>query len=43
MISKTFQYLEFRSLKFNELVYPKKQKMCEKLCVVLEGNIVDKK
>ena len=43
MISKTFQYFEFRSLKFNELVYPKKQKMCEKLCVVLEGNIVDKK
>ena len=43
MISKTFQYFEFRSLKFNELVYPKKQKMCEKLCVVLEGNIIDKK
>jgi len=43
MISKTFQYFEFRSLKFNELVYPKNQKICEKLCVVLEGNIIDKK
>ena len=43
MISKTFQFFSFRSLKFNELVYPKKQKICEKLCVVLEGNIVDKK
>ena len=43
MISKTFQYFNFRSLKFNELVYPKGQKICDKLCVVLEGNIVDKK
>jgi len=43
MISKTFQYFEFRSLKFDELVYPKNQKICEKLCVVLEGNIIDKK
>ena len=43
MISKTFQYFEFRSLKFDELVYPKKQKICDKLCVVLEGNIIDKK
>jgi len=43
MISKTFQFFSFRSLKFNELVYPKKQKICEKLCVVLEGNIIDKK
>jgi len=36
MISKTFQFFEFRSLKFDELVYPKKQKICDKLCVVLE-------
>ena len=43
MISKTFPYFEFRSLKFDELVYPKNQKICEKLCVVLEGNIIDKK
>ena len=43
MISKTFPYFEFRSLKFNELVYPKKQNVCKKLCVVLEGNIMDKK
>ena len=43
MISKTFQFFEFRSLKFDELVYPKKQKICDKLCVVLEGNIIDKK
>ena len=42
MISKTFQFFKFRSLKFNELVYPKDQKICEKLCVVLEGNIIDK-
>lgn len=27
----------------NELVYPKGQSISEKLCVVLEGNIVDKK
>ena len=42
MISKTFQFFSFRSLKFDELVYPKNQKVCEKLCVVLEGNIIDK-
>ena len=42
MISKTFKYFSFRSLKFNELVYPKDQKAIEKLCVVLEGNIIDK-
>ena len=43
MISKTFSNFSFRSLKNNELVYPKGQKITEKLCVVLEGNIVDKK
>ena len=43
MISKTFKHFSFRSLKNNELVYPKGQKIEEKLCVVLEGNIVDKK
>jgi cGMP-dependent protein kinase len=43
MISKTFKYFSFRSLKNKELVYPKGQKINEKLCVVLEGNIVDKK
>ena len=42
MISKTFQFFNFRSLKYNELVYPKNQKICDKLCVVLEGNIIDK-
>ena len=43
MINKTFSKFKFRSLKFNELVYPKGQKLTEKLCVVLEGNIIDKK
>ena len=43
MISKTFKFFKFRSLKNNELVYPKGQAINEKLCVVLEGNIVDKK
>ena len=43
MISKTFGHFSFRSLKNNEVVYPKGQKVTEKLCVVLEGNIVDKK
>ena len=43
IIAKSFQYFNFRSLKNNELVYPKGQKICDKLCVVLEGNIVDKK
>ena len=43
IIAKSFQYFKFRSLKNNEVVYPKGQKICEKLCVVLEGNIVDKK
>ena len=43
MISKTFPYFEFRSLKLDELVYPKKQSVSQKLCVVLEGNIIDKK
>jgi len=41
MISKTFPYFNFRSLKYHELVYPKNQQICEKLCVVLEGNIQD--
>ena len=43
IISKTFKLFKFRSLKNNELVYPKGQPISEKLCVVLEGNIVDKK
>ena len=43
MISKTFEHFSFRSLGNNEIIYPKGQKICEKLCVVLEGNIVDKK
>ena len=43
IISKTFQFFNFRSLKNNELVYPKGHKVCDKLCIVLEGNIVDKK
>ena len=43
IIAKSFQFFKFRSLKNNELVYPKGQKITEKLCVVLEGNIVDKK
>ena len=43
MISKTFQDFSFRSLKNDELVYPAGQKITEKLCVVLEGNIIDKK
>ena len=30
MISKTFQFFNFRSLKYNELVYPKNQKICDK-------------
>ena len=43
MISKTFKYFSFRSLKNNEIVYPKGHNILEKLCVVIEGNIVDKK
>ena len=43
IISKSFKFFKFRSLKNNELVYPKGQPISEKLCVVLEGNIVDKK
>ena len=43
ILSKTYKHFKFRSLKHNELVYPKGQKINEKLCVVLEGNIVDKK
>ena len=43
MISKTFKDFSFRSLKGDELVYPKGQRITEKLCVVLEGNIVNKK
>jgi len=43
IIAKSFQYFKFRSLKNNEIVYQKGQKINEKLCVVLEGNIVDKK
>ena len=42
IISKTFPFFKFRSLKNNEIVYPKGTKFTEKLCVVLEGNIVDK-
>ena len=40
---KTFKFFSFRSLQNGEIVYPKGQKINEKLCVVLEGNIVDKK
>ena len=43
MISKTFSNFSFRSLKNGDIVYPKGQKITEKLCVVLEGNIIDKK
>ena len=43
IFAKTFKNFSFRSLKYGELVYPKGQKINEKLCVVLEGNIVDKK
>ena len=43
MISKTYKNFSFRSLKNNEIVYPKGQKIKEKLCVVLEGNIINKK
>jgi cGMP-dependent protein kinase len=43
MISKTFKFFSFKSLKNGELAYPKGKKINEKLCVVLEGNIVDKK
>ena len=43
IISKTLSFFSFRSLKNNEIVYEKGQKINEKLCAVLEGNIVDKK
>ena len=43
IIAKSLQYFKFRSLKNNEIVYQKGQKINQKLCVVLEGNIVDKK
>ena len=43
IFSKTYKYFKFRSLKNNDVVYQKGQKINEKLCVVLEGNIVDKK
>ena len=43
MISKTFSDFSFRSLQRNEVIYPEGQKITQKLCVVLEGNIVDKK
>ena len=43
MLSKTFSNFSFRSLKYDEVVYPQGQKIMDKLCIVLEGNIVDKK
>ena len=43
MIGKTFKFFTFKSLKNGEVAYPKGKKINEKLCVVLEGNIVDKK
>jgi cGMP-dependent protein kinase len=43
LFSKAFKFFTFRSLKGNELVYPRGQKINQKLCVVLEGNIMDKR
>ena len=43
MIGKTFKFFTFKSLKNGEVAYPKGKKINEKLCVVLEGNIIDKK
>ena len=43
MIGKTFKFFTFKSLKNGEVAYQKGKKINEKLCVVLEGNIVDKK
>ena len=42
MDSNAFKEINSK-MKNNELVYPKGQSISEKLCVVLEGNIVDKK
>lgn len=42
MISKTFGLFKFSSFKHGEVIYTKGTSINEKLCVVLEGNIVDK-
>ena len=43
MLIKTFSYFSFKSFKRDEVVYESGTNANKKLCVILEGNIVDKK
>jgi len=43
MLVKTFSYFSFKSFKKDEVIYEGGTDSRKKLCVILEGNIVDKK
>ena len=43
ILSKTFSSFTFKNFKKDEVVYPSGTDARKKLCVILEGNIVDKK
>ena len=43
MLAKTFSFFSFKSFKKDEVVYESGTNANKKLCVILEGNIVDKK
>ena len=42
MLTKTFSYFSFKSFKRDEVVYESGTDASKKLCVILEGNIIDK-
>ena len=42
ILQKTFYLFKFKSFKKDEVIYEKGTNILEKLCVILEGNIVDK-
>ena len=42
MLAKTFSYFSFKSFKRDEVVYESGTDASKKLCVILEGNIIDK-
>ena len=42
MISKTFELFKFKEFQYDDVIYAKNENLSNVLCVVLEGNIIDK-
>ena len=42
MLAKTFSYFSFHTFKRDEVIYERGNDATKKLCVILEGNIIDK-